>query len=349
MIDPTGKTNSHDQFDYQRSYVLPAHVVSNIPRERSHLVGYRAHEYSRGLLVEIARSIEARPDELRYTDCEAACSRHPVLCPNPTPCPTRTSSLAVAYLALPLPWLEPLVVTVNWWHSCYDDSDRHQGWRLTIDGDSISEENRIYSPSPVYTGALVRWHARRAPPAWCSPAPGRLRQASRCRGRDEHVGHRSRARGRDARRDRWRHLGVRQLRSSGRCRRSGTGATRLRPWQRGTCDAPGGTPGARYGSSSSPRRSASSATPTPRRSTNVSVRKARSTMPRSWRWLDAAPTCCGPWSATGSCTVSILRAGADRGSRPLPEHGRVNRGTARGPSLQGRAGRVDQAHTLRGA
>lgn len=178
MLDPTGKINSYGHFDYKRSYVLPAHVVSNIPRDRSNPGGYGAHEYARGLLVEIALSLEARPDEVRYTDCEAACSRHPVLCPNATPCPTRTSSLAVAYLALTLPWLKPLVVTVSWWNCWYDDSGRHQGWHLTIDGDPIAEENRICSPSPLYTGALVGWHVRQRDPLFRlagladSPRPG---------------------------------------------------------------------------------------------------------------------------------------------------------------------------------
>ncbi|WP_103382123.1 hypothetical protein [Pseudonocardia dioxanivorans] len=156
MLDPTGKINAFDQFDYRRSYMLPTHVVANIPRDRSHPYGYGAHEYARGLLVEAARFLDAHPVGLHYRDHEQACADRPQMCPYIEPCPTHRCVLAEVDLALTLPAGDRVQVGVSWWNSWYDASGRHQGWRLAIDGVPVPDEDRTNAPSALYTGALLR-------------------------------------------------------------------------------------------------------------------------------------------------------------------------------------------------
>ncbi|MCF7547331.1 hypothetical protein [Pseudonocardia sp. WMMC193] len=154
MLDPTGKINSFDRFDYMRSYVLPDTVETNIPRDRSRPGGYGAHEYARGLLVETAIRLQARPERLRYSDHEWSCTERWDICPQPRSCDAGPISLCSVTLDLAIPFTT-VRVAVSWFRTAHD---HHMGWRLAIDGEPIGEENRTYSPSPRYTGALVAWH-----------------------------------------------------------------------------------------------------------------------------------------------------------------------------------------------
>ena len=148
MLDPTGKINTFDRFDYNRSYVLPDTVVSNIPRDRSQPGGYGAHEYARGLLIEAARKLEARPDRLRYSEFEYSCTDRWDICRDPRGRGAGPIGMTSVVLDLAIPF-ETIRVEVSWFRSA---RDRHQGWRLRLNGRAVPEEDRTYSPSPLYAG-----------------------------------------------------------------------------------------------------------------------------------------------------------------------------------------------------
>lgn len=170
MLDPTGKINQIDRFDYCRSYVLPGAVVTNIPRDRSQLGSYGAHEYARGLLIETAQQLGARPDQLYYTDDESTCAERWDICRDPGGCAAGPITLSVVALQLAVP-LDTIRVTVMWFRSL-DDGGRHEGWRLSLDGWPVPEQDRTYPPSPRATGALVARQHHAA-------AEARLRAATR--------------------------------------------------------------------------------------------------------------------------------------------------------------------------
>ncbi|MFR9802780.1 hypothetical protein ACL02T_10810 [Pseudonocardia sp. RS010] len=154
MLDPTGKINSFDRLDYMRSYVLPDTVDANIPRDRSRPGGYGAHEYARGLLIETAQQLQARPERLRYSEHQWACTDRWDICRDPRGCPAGPIDLCAVTLDLAVP-CSTIRVAVRWFRSA---RDHHQGWRLSIDGQPVPDEDRTHSPSPRYTGALVAWH-----------------------------------------------------------------------------------------------------------------------------------------------------------------------------------------------
>ncbi len=56
-------------WDWSRSYLLPDHVETTIPR-RGSIGSYGAHNAARGLLVEICYATAATPIALQYTETE---------------------------------------------------------------------------------------------------------------------------------------------------------------------------------------------------------------------------------------------------------------------------------------
>ncbi len=130
-------------WDWSRSYVLPEHVCCNIPRSGS--VGmYGAHNWARGLLVELCRYLPADPVALHYT-CVELDARHGVQ--TVTASVTRHDG-------------RPLQVQVRL-HGHYDGrgdhEDRDDDWALSIDGVAFPAESRRYPPSLPFQGHLVRY------------------------------------------------------------------------------------------------------------------------------------------------------------------------------------------------
>ncbi|GAA4549166.1 hypothetical protein [Pseudonocardia xishanensis] len=138
--------------------MLPDTVETDIPRDRGRPGGYGAHEYARGLLVETAQRLQARPERLRYSDHEWSSTDRWDICRDPRGCTAGPINLCVVTLDLAVP-LARIRVAVRWFRSA---RDHHQGWRLQIDGRPVPDEDRIYSPSPRYTASLVAWHLHAA-------------------------------------------------------------------------------------------------------------------------------------------------------------------------------------------
>jgi hypothetical protein len=76
----------------------------------------------------------------------------------------------VVALQLAVP-LDTIRVTVMWFRSL-GDGGRHEGWRLSLDGWPVPEQDRTYPPSPRVAGALVARQHHAA-------AGARLRAATR--------------------------------------------------------------------------------------------------------------------------------------------------------------------------
>ena len=123
--------------DNARSWILPDHVCSNIPLRGSEgMLG--AHNAARGLLVEICRHTGAVPLCLHYH--EASHRRGWLIVV------TALAETAGNFL---------LVTTRSFrdWHRAGDD-----GWRICINGQDLSDEDRNLAPSVPMQAAIVdRW------------------------------------------------------------------------------------------------------------------------------------------------------------------------------------------------
>ena len=166
-----------DPWDWSRSYLLPDHVQTNIPR-RGFVGSYGAHNAARGLLVEICRATGAAPVALDFRDAEVRDQVGDQLWGQvrDEPCPGRERELAVprgvrddlvvivvvtATAALPAarPSGELVVVTTRRRSHRWDDRD--DDWTIAINGTVLDAEARRYPPSPPFQGLLVAWHLQR--------------------------------------------------------------------------------------------------------------------------------------------------------------------------------------------
>lgn len=149
-------------WDWSRSYLLPGHVRTNIPR-RGAIGSYGAHNAARGLLVEICRATGARPVALAYADAEVRDGPHPGL--------ERESGdredlvvIVVVTATVALPGNRPgrdLVVTTRRRQHRWDDRD--DDWTIAINGTVLDAEARRYPPSPPFQGLIVARHTQQQP------------------------------------------------------------------------------------------------------------------------------------------------------------------------------------------
>lgn len=127
-------------WDWSRSYVLPEHVRTNIPGTGG-LGTYGAHNWARGLLVELCRYLLADPVELHYTCAEIDARNH-----------VQTVTATVLRRDG-----RPLRVQVRLHGHADAREDRDDDWTLSIDGVAFPGEARRYPPSLPFQGHLVRW------------------------------------------------------------------------------------------------------------------------------------------------------------------------------------------------
>ncbi|MBW0115667.1 hypothetical protein [Pseudonocardia abyssalis] len=133
------------RYDWCRSYVLPAHVLTTIPRTGS--VGMLgAHNAARGLLVEICRHADATPVALDYRE---------------TVLPDGDIAIAVTATARHADGTPLVVATTARARRC--PPDRVGDWTLRIDGVHQVEQDRTWPPSPPMQGHMVARLAQRPP------------------------------------------------------------------------------------------------------------------------------------------------------------------------------------------
>lgn len=134
--------------DWNRSYELPDHVITNIPRCGG-IGGYGAHRHARGLLVEVCRYTGSAPVTLHYNETEILGG----------------GALLVITATATRPDGEPLMVTTHLRQRPVDNLDGD--WSITVNGRRYPDEDRRFPPSLPYQGALVRWllNSRLAPGA----------------------------------------------------------------------------------------------------------------------------------------------------------------------------------------
>jgi len=135
--------------DWSRSYVLPDHVITTIPRTGSvDMLG--AHNAARGLLVETCAYTGASPVALDY--------RETLL--------TRDGAHADILLEFTATARRPdgttLSVSTATLVRRYPP-DRVGDWTLTTDGVAQVEQDRVIPPSPPMQGYMAACLARRAP------------------------------------------------------------------------------------------------------------------------------------------------------------------------------------------
>lgn len=135
-----------DPWDWSRSYVLPDHVQTTIPRCGS-IGSYGAHNAARGLLVEICYATAATPIALQYTETEI---REP---------DTATHAIIVVVTATAeLP--DGAIVSATTRSRQHPRLDRDDDWTLQLNGVALDAEDRRYPPSPPFQGRIVAWHLR---------------------------------------------------------------------------------------------------------------------------------------------------------------------------------------------
>ena len=122
------------RYDWSRSYVLPDHVTTTIPRGGS--VGMLgAHNAARGLLVEICRHTGAAPVALDYRE-------------TPAPAPPRRPDATMLGVATTT-------------RARRHPPDRVGDWTMTINGRAQVELDRVWPPSPPMQGLMVACLASR--------------------------------------------------------------------------------------------------------------------------------------------------------------------------------------------
>lgn len=129
-------------YDWSRSYVLPDHVTTTIPRDGS-VWPYGAHNVARGLLVEICRHTGAAPVALDY--CETVLKGGDIV-------------LDITATVRQPDATKLVVVTTT--RTRRRPPDRVADWTMTINGVAQVEQDRVLPPSPLIQGHMVACLAR---------------------------------------------------------------------------------------------------------------------------------------------------------------------------------------------
>ena len=150
-----------EPWDWSRSYLLPDHVQTNIPR-RGFLGSYGAHNAGRGLLVEICRATGAAPVALDCTDSEV---RDPARDEgDQAPADLVVLAVVTATARLPAARSEGGLVVVTTRRRSHRWDDRDDDWTIALNGTVLDAESRRYPPSPPFQGLIVAWHLRHQRP-----------------------------------------------------------------------------------------------------------------------------------------------------------------------------------------
>ncbi|MGH3534867.1 MAG: hypothetical protein ACRDQG_09165 [Pseudonocardiaceae bacterium] len=139
-------------YDWSRSYLLPDHVVTNIPLRGSDGEP-GAYNNARGLLVEVCLATGARPVALHYTETISP----------PDGGLTRITAVA----GLP-ERARPLLV-----FTCCRYPLRGQGpeaWSICLDHAHLATEDRRFPPSPPWQAGIIARRLRPLPTSHLSVA-----------------------------------------------------------------------------------------------------------------------------------------------------------------------------------
>lgn len=128
--------------DYQRSYLLPDTVDSNIPH-RPIPGDYGAWWFARGLLVETSRYLRTTPWSLHYQECN-----HPHTC-----APLNTVVTAVVRD-------DNTLVRIVFTYGCAPYNPRGDFWELLVNDRQPEDGSGRCAPSPLVL-ANIAWRAVR--------------------------------------------------------------------------------------------------------------------------------------------------------------------------------------------